>query len=395
MATATPVGAGQEATETNEFEYVNEVATNEVTGKTYMKKVKRRRGKPPEKIIEEIQRKKSGPVEASSVKLDDDVDIFIKLRLKEWDKDDSMTFDHDEICAAMHELRDMQEKTRNLKWNIAYGLAFLLFIIGGMLAIVYIIMSAVKDTQVQKGGSEMTAEVKDVQGQKSVIETTQFKRTGGLSDLLAYDLNTSQWLMAEPQLRQVDLVSFKTKGDTGTFYNLDLAELIRIDSPTDDNDQVNMRTTGGHELRIWESVGELEVKWAGTNTWQIVDPPGRRLEGEADGVLEMDEPPDFGPADSRRLGKGLGSGGRTYVFVGSHHGHGGGSSGCAGWCSVPDGALDNCHMHGCRSRDCFNYGPQGATYRCYYGGASQQLTKLSQLFIYGLTALAVSLGFSN
>jgi len=398
MQEPAPIGneTSERADETND---VSNVRTgndfcNAQTGNTLAnrrRRAKKRFEQTPESIIARVQRETSKNAtlgktnEAADIKLDPEIEGWIRLKLFEWDADRSGAFNHEEVAAAMDELRDVQQRHRALKWNIMFCFGTLLVFVGVMVGAVFIVMLVTKDVQVGNDAG-MTAKVPNTKpAQKSIIETTQSRNEGGLGDLLDYDEATDQWLLSEDHLRSIDQVSFKNVN--GSFFNLDLAELIRIDSGaagTIDNDQVNMLTTGGHQVRIWASIGELEIKWEGTGMWETVAAPGssggRLLDEEEDG-LEPNE-----TSVGRRLGKGSG---RSYVFVGYHHGpgRGAGGGGCQGWCNVPTGTP--CGSV-CGPEACYNVEESGrsTTYRCT-GGAPQRLTRLAQLFLHGLTWLMI------
>jgi len=409
MASPQPIGATNdiqletnEATnETNAFEYVNE--TNEAGITVKRRRRKKRFEKTPEAIISKVQRQASkmsidADHPAPLVILDSNTDAWIKLKLVEWDADSSGTFSRDEVAAAMDELRDVRDTHKKLKWNIIQCLGLLLLFVGTMIGAVAVVMMATKTTEVSNGG-QMKAHVKDT-NQKTIIETTQAQQVGGIGDLLTYDDVTDQWLIADSQLRNLDQVSFTTKN--GSFYNLDLAEIIRNDSGIlGTNDQVNMLTTGGIQLKIQESIGQLEVKWLGSSMWQTVDvkgqSPSRLLGGmESESPLtesesENDIYADNGLQPPRRM---FTKGG---VIVVGHHrgmGHGSGGSPCSrnGYCNVPYGTAEPCRLY-CQQGQCYEHKQASGkivTYQCHHGGSQGLLTALSQFLCLATTLFMVN-----
>jgi hypothetical protein len=265
--------------------------------------------------------------------------------------------------------------------NIALGMVVIMLFIGAMMGAVALVMMLTIDTKVDDSGY-MTAKVTDTEPQqKSLIQTTLERDEGGMGQLLDYDDTTGQWLVADAQLRNIDQVSFSANS---SFFNLDLAEVMRIDSgETGTNDQVDMLTTGGHRLRVWSSIGNLEVKWAGTSMWRIVDvdSTSRRLHemGMADKASMdfLDTPP------RRMYAKG------GVVIVGGHHrGHGSGSSGggCQGRCNVPYGTKQPCQDF-CKLKACYDHKTatgQITTYQCHAG--AQGL--VGSLVVLGLVLLS-------
>merc|ERR1712118_98669 len=119
--------------------------------------------------------------------------------------------------------------------------------------------------------------------------TTQSRENGGLGDLLKFDPVTDQWLITDQQLQNIDQVSFSTT--SGAFWNLDVAEIIRIDTGNNANtvDKVEIVTTGGHKVKLWEDAPDLEIQWSGSTMWEkiLIGPfngsGGRRLHDNADG----------------------------------------------------------------------------------------------------------------
>jgi len=307
----------------------------------------------------------------------------VKLKLAEWDTDHNGKFSQEEVSAAMDELRNVQGSYHGLKHNIIKLLGVMLMFLGGMIAIVLIVVTMTNQVEIS-GGAEMRVPVEEGKpigqmnaivdrhksAQRFLVEMTESQDSGGLEDFLDYDNVTDQWLIADIQLRKIDRISFRTS--EGSFYNLGVAQIIRVDGGrSGTNDQINIITSGLDKLRLWESVGQLEVKWFNSSTmWEPVlmdkapnSGTGRRLEQEQEEV--------FGEHPPRRLfTKGgtvvfVGGGGRSH---GMYHGSssGGGGSVCRGKCVVPKGTTEPCWNY-CNDGACYEqHSSDGkvTTYQC-------------------------------
>jgi len=146
-------------------------------------------------------------------------------------------------------------------------------------------------------------------GGKSVLSTAKSRTADGLGHVLRFDGVSDDWSMTDDQLREVDVVSFTD--DAGIFYHMDIAQIQRYDSGPigADADKLEVLTVPGHELRFWESVGTLELKFAGTTLWTTIntaeDPATRRLQDlvVADESMEPTSVAAFEPPP-RLLSKG-------------------------------------------------------------------------------------------
>jgi len=434
MALPVQIGTGTDMTavqtndtncETNE---TNDVIVTNPDGSTRVIKVRRKKKRfeqPAEALIQKIQRLNSAShlqgnatVAATEVVLDPALDAFIKLKLVEWDADASGTFSQEEVVAAMDDLRDVQQMHRHLKWQFMQYFVVVLLFLGCMLGAVFLVLilsttSSVGNNEAQMRAPVDTSNNKVETPQTAIVETTGVRENGGLEQLLEYDTKNDQWTISDSQLRKLDQVSFKTLGQldasgattSQAFYNLDLAEIIRIDAgPTGNNDQVNMITTGGHDLRLWENVSQLEIRWKGTGQWRKVDVDGsaaakksggRRVEEANLGVETAGDPLDVSALEppSRRLSKG------GVVFVGGyHHGHssGGGGGGCRGRCNVPFGTVEGCDRF-CNLGACYEHRNSYGTVTTYVcrGGARGLMTPLSKWLWQGLTIFMLVRGVFN
>jgi hypothetical protein len=302
-------------------------------------------------------------------RLPNEVEKFIEFKLKEWDADQSGHFTRDEVKVAMEELSNVQAEHGKLKGRITFCFLLLFIGLGCAIGAVAVVMVVTRQTTVESS-AEMRAEPTVKTSQKLIVETNQETEETSLGELLDADEGTDQWLVAEDRLRSLNQVSFRTTA--GHFYNLFLAELIRIDSgPAGGNDQINIRTTGGHQLRYWESIGETEVKWASESMWMTVDLSGQSTQSgrllKADEKIEADSLTEDPP---RRL---FTKGGHV-VFVGYPMGIGHGhhssrsssTSACQGRCNVPNSTKEPC-IKFCPENACYDqHHPDGkvTTYIC-------------------------------
>jgi hypothetical protein len=302
------------------------------------------------------------------------VDAWCKLKLAEWDKDDDGVFTTDEVELAMEQLSEMHSMIADMKWRFIYMFLLVLLSVGVLGGVGAIVLAMSRDTEVPDTGEIRAENPNSLKpSMTELVVTTESKADVGLSNLLTYNEDTDLWTIDDDSLRSLQVASFLREG---SFYNLELAEVIRIDSGSSgNNDKVEMTSTSGVKLRIWESVGDLEVLWKGATMWefvpQAVNNTGGRLlhdesilsEGHAyksDHDLLVNEDDDSLP---RRLGKG----GVAIVGVGTMHGSGGYSSKCQGWCACGD--LNQDCRNWCKERHCYTVQGRG-TFRCE-GGTSQ------------------------
>lgn len=234
-------------------------------------------------------------------------------------------------------------------------------------------MALTKTTEVPDSG-EMRAINKNSKkpGLTELVTTTESRGTMSMLTMLDFDNTTDQWTIDESQLREMDKVSFLDSNKT--YYNFDVAQLLRIDSGKNGtNDKLEIMTTSGTQLRMWESIGELEVKWPSSSMWEVLERhnstnSGRLLSDEdvlspafaEEQHMLGEDTEDSDTPLSRRLGKG----GVRIAYVGVHHrSHGGGGDSCSrhGWCNVPFGTAEGCGSY-CQELQCYNWGRD--TYQC-------------------------------
>lgn len=327
-------------------------------------------------------------------KVDDSVELWVKMKLVAWDKDQSGSFTTEEVEDAMDELRETEAKMANLKWQFIGLFSFMFIFVAFMGGTAWIAMTVMKTTEVPESGSLRAVNPNSKKPKLTeLVTTTESSDELSLLNILDFDTTTDQWMIDESMLREMDKVKFLDA--QGTYYGFEVAELIRVDSGKNGtNDKLLITAAGGTQLRVWESVGELEVKWPNSTMWEGVPrvnstSGGRLLSSEDEekipGFLE-DEMMLSEGADgdehrvpSRRLGKG------GFVFVGVHHRSHGGGGGCNGYCSVPYGATDSCRQW-CSEMACYNWG--ATTYQCRGGaaffGPQWLLQALAALLVIGM-----------
>mmetsp|Transcript_29505 Transcript_29505/g.84473 ORF Transcript_29505/g.84473 Transcript_29505/m.84473 type:complete len:372 (+) Transcript_29505:79-1194(+) len=261
------------------------------------------------------------PVEEQA---DQTVDMFIKVKLREWDKDQSGCFSREEVENAMEEYRETLANLAKLKWQVVIctiALASALLVGLGAAAIAY---TLAKSTSVSSSGSLQR------RGSSESVVTTVQSGVGDLPTVLSFDDVTDDWDIDDSGLRSLDSVSFTATN--GTFFHFKVAELRRFDSgPEGSTDQLDIVTEGGHQLRfieIADGFQELEVKWKGTVQWRTIPTSTaatRRLEAveaveDDDQEDDDDHPQPSGAVDppARLLSKGHYVGG---VYIHSRGGH--------------------------------------------------------------------------
>jgi hypothetical protein len=195
-------------------------------------------------------------------------ETFINLKLIEWDKDESGTFDVDEVQIAMAELRVVQQSLSSLKTNMLMCSCLLFFGVGILMGVAAIILLMTQQTHVSDG-SQVLAPRRGA-GFEEVVTTTESTGEETLMNILDFDGPSDQWATTDEDLRELHTVSFGTSDNVS--YHLSVAEVIRIDTgPSGSADKVEILSTSGHSLRLWESVGQLEVKWSGSSLWQALN----------------------------------------------------------------------------------------------------------------------------
>lgn len=190
------------------------------------------------------------------------VDVFIKAKLKEWDKDHSGRFTVEEVEVAMAQLHGTMRRLASLKLQVVACSVVLAFALILMLGAAAIALTLAKNTEVGANGALRRSGT----GTNLVMAPD-----GGVDDLpsiLSFDASSDQWSLDDAALRSLDAFSFTSNG---TFYHMQIAELVRFDSgPGGDADGLDIITDGGHRLRFYEMAdgfSDLEVKWRGTSMW--------------------------------------------------------------------------------------------------------------------------------
>eukprot|EP00747_Dinoflagellata_sp_TGD_P072943 gnl/TRDRNA2_/TRDRNA2_157689_c0_seq2.p1 gnl/TRDRNA2_/TRDRNA2_157689_c0~~gnl/TRDRNA2_/TRDRNA2_157689_c0_seq2.p1 ORF type:complete len:387 (-),score=77.32 gnl/TRDRNA2_/TRDRNA2_157689_c0_seq2:39-1199(-) len=247
-----------------------------------------------------------------------EIEVFIKAKLLEWDKDQTGQYSAEEVAAAMNELKEVQGALANLKWQLIGGAGIATF---GMVVAIFVAFIAYSVSQVTTVGDR--GDMRAAGGSKGVTVKTTPSREDmfSLQEALLYNEAANEtsryWRVSDNVLRDLQTVSFTTANDT--FYQLEIAEIIRTDAAivsTESSlgDKLEITTAGGHRIRVWELTGDMEVKFLG-GYWEILESEDeqRRLQDEDDEDPEWDEVSDPGdlwqPPVARRT---KGSGGSSY-----------------------------------------------------------------------------------
>jgi len=160
----------------------------------------------------------------------------------------------------------------------------------------YAVYRSANADHVRQGGEFTSLASNETEKNRSILAVTQAEEHSGIRELLAFNHLTDQWNVTEEELRHISTVSFSDR--EGKFHFLHVAHIVRLDAGKDaasDGDKLEVLTTGGHRIRYWESIGELEVKWYDHTTslqsreWETLS-LGRRLADEP--FSELDLPPD-------------------------------------------------------------------------------------------------------
>eukprot|EP00747_Dinoflagellata_sp_TGD_P072946 gnl/TRDRNA2_/TRDRNA2_157689_c0_seq5.p1 gnl/TRDRNA2_/TRDRNA2_157689_c0~~gnl/TRDRNA2_/TRDRNA2_157689_c0_seq5.p1 ORF type:complete len:378 (-),score=76.61 gnl/TRDRNA2_/TRDRNA2_157689_c0_seq5:56-1189(-) len=260
-----------------------------------------------------------------------EIEVFIKAKLLEWDKDQTGQYSAEEVAAAMNELKEVQGALANLKWQLIGGAGIATF---GMVVAIFVAFIAYSVSQVTTVGDR--GDMRAAGGSKGVTVKTTPSREDmfSLQEALLYNEAANEtsryWRVSDNVLRDLQTVSFTTANDT--FYQLEIAEIIRTDAAivsTESSlgDKLEITTAGGHRIRVWENTGHMEVKFLGGH-WEVLeqgDADERRLENEEDEDSEWEEVANVGdslqpPAARRTKGHGGSWRGGAFVCVGCHPG---------------------------------------------------------------------------
>jgi len=211
--------------------------------------------------------------ELQQERVDANVDIFIKSKLKAWDKDRTGKFNMEEVEAAMQELRVAQKDLATLKWQIIFLFVGIFVLVVLVLCAAGVAVAVTRQINVSNDG----AFVAKNHGSTQVVVTTSATDQLTLANTLSFNNVTDDWQLSDALLRELSTISFETAN--GTFYSMQVTELARFDSgPTGDADTLDIRVDGNHYIRYWESIGTLEVLWANTTMWDALPTAVRRLE---------------------------------------------------------------------------------------------------------------------
>eukprot|EP00747_Dinoflagellata_sp_TGD_P196286 gnl/TRDRNA2_/TRDRNA2_66171_c0_seq1.p1 gnl/TRDRNA2_/TRDRNA2_66171_c0~~gnl/TRDRNA2_/TRDRNA2_66171_c0_seq1.p1 ORF type:complete len:327 (-),score=53.30 gnl/TRDRNA2_/TRDRNA2_66171_c0_seq1:103-1083(-) len=256
---------------------------------------------------------------------DFEIEVFIKAKLMEWDKDQSGCYNAEEVSAAMQELQAVQEALAQIKWQLMGGGGIATFGIVIAVVIAVIATSVTRTTTLGEDGEMQAIDNKGI----ALVTTPSRTKMFSLEDALAWNEEAKRWTVDDNVLRDLQEISFTTVNDT--FYKLQIAEIIRTDGElvnSELGDKLDIMTVGGHRIRLWESTGEMEVRFLGGH-WELVFDHGhehRRLGDEAKASEDENEweevaydyskkdyPVSIEPPLARRT-KGHGSGWRGGVF---------------------------------------------------------------------------------
>lgn len=238
-----------------------------------------------------------------SDKADTSVEIWIKAKLKDWDKDGSGTFSKAEVKEAMEEFRDTERGLKNLKWVMIKGAVILTLAILFMLGASCLALVLAKDTKVSESG-KMGA-----RKQNEVVVTVPAEESGYVDVMLNFDEITNEWDITDTGLR--DMLTIGFTGNDRSFHFWNVAEITRYDSQNLNDDKLEIKSAAGDRLRYWESVGQTEVKWRGSTQWEIIAEDAgsavnvvgsRRMRQEDDGDFELAEGEAF---DSEEWPEGM------------------------------------------------------------------------------------------
>eukprot|EP00747_Dinoflagellata_sp_TGD_P072945 gnl/TRDRNA2_/TRDRNA2_157689_c0_seq4.p1 gnl/TRDRNA2_/TRDRNA2_157689_c0~~gnl/TRDRNA2_/TRDRNA2_157689_c0_seq4.p1 ORF type:complete len:371 (-),score=80.76 gnl/TRDRNA2_/TRDRNA2_157689_c0_seq4:56-1168(-) len=253
-----------------------------------------------------------------------EIEVFIKAKLLEWDKDKTGKYSAEEVAVAMKELQEVQGALADLKWQIIGGAGIATFGMVVAILVAFIAYSVTQVTTVSDKGEMQPAGKKGV----ALVTTPSSETMFTLEDALGYNEADKRWTVSDNVLRDLRTVSFTTSNES--FFNLQIGEIIRTDgdivSP-ELGDKLDITTSGGHRIRVWENTGHMEVKFLGGH-WEVLeqgDADERRLENEEDEDSEWEEVANVGdslqpPAARRTKGHGGSWRGGAFVCVGCHPG---------------------------------------------------------------------------
>mmetsp|Transcript_90198 Transcript_90198/g.254469 ORF Transcript_90198/g.254469 Transcript_90198/m.254469 type:complete len:382 (-) Transcript_90198:138-1283(-) len=283
------------------------------------------------------------------------IEMLLRAKLLEWDKDQSGTFNFEQVKDAMAEIRDVANHIGTLRQYIAFAGLLLVALVPVFIGVGYVALTASKEVYVGHSGS--LEALRPGFDDREVVVTTQEYNFQNVQNMLDFDLVTNEWVVSNFALREMDSVSFELVN--GSYYHFDVVEVTREDSGQDgESDKLEVTTTNGAKLRLWESLESLEAKWAGSSMWELLDVRDEDAYADPNGQLhEVAEPPEQGPASlrppGRLLAKGAGGGGVGFGRAGPN---GLGTNARAGiYSGVMVGSMYHHRpYHGSSARQCYS-----------------------------------------
>jgi len=198
---------------------------------------------------------------------------------------------------------------------------------------------------------------------RPVVLTTQEHSQQSMMNMLSFDMMTNEWVVSDSALRELDTVAFELTN--GSFYHFEVVEVVRQDSGADgETDKLEIATSSGTHLRLWEALGSLEARWPGSSMWENVDindDPRELLDVDQNGAPTEVDPPESGRSlrpPGRLLAKGAGG-----VGAGTGMGRGGvggvGGVGMGGRTAIYSGVIVGSMYHhrvyrGDSQRQCYS-----------------------------------------
>eukprot|EP00929_Paragymnodinium_shiwhaense_P004617 TRINITY_DN105720_c0_g1_i1.p1 TRINITY_DN105720_c0_g1~~TRINITY_DN105720_c0_g1_i1.p1 ORF type:complete len:333 (-),score=88.31 TRINITY_DN105720_c0_g1_i1:248-1246(-) len=200
-----------------------------------------------------------------------------EAKLLEWDKGQTGKLDADDVNKAMAELREAKKKADWLrKFFIIVGSAVPI-----TLLLAFAFTYAFQEFSDQWEGSidDRLNAAKPHLGVKDVVISTQEHGIRSVKSMLSFDLMNEEWSVSDDALREMDTVSFELSN--GTYYHLDIIEVERRDGARSgqESDKLEIFTRQGAKLRLWASMGTLEIKWPWSSMWEVLDVTGDGREG--------------------------------------------------------------------------------------------------------------------
>ena len=202
----------------------------------------------------------------------------VQSLLRRWDTDGSGHFSKDEVREALAELDAMTARSNRAGFYASFTCGGVTF--SSLVAIIATAVAtlALRDMATPTASSPALVGTGIDMGR--VIETSQSEGILGLQNLASYGLG-NDWVVDEGELRNLKSVSITTSEDGETKdWKLRVGELHRYDDydAAGNTSRVEMWTYGGHWVRVYavqttddQAEAVVQVKWAGTNVWKVVD----------------------------------------------------------------------------------------------------------------------------